>query len=94
MCTSGWQFTSALSWRETKLIMALRFRLQRIKVCIATGMLSTLDDVDDIIPLKQYTLIEQGSPKEDLCMIAFQPQGVSIWEGAEALHLQAEETKL
>nr|GEV36970.1 hypothetical protein [Tanacetum cinerariifolium] len=55
-----------------KLILALRFRLQRIK----------------------YTLIEQGGPKEDLCMIAFQPQGVSVWEGAEAIHLQAEETKL
>nr|GEY27955.1 pyrophosphatase [Tanacetum cinerariifolium] len=40
-----------------------------------------------------YTLIEQGGPKEDLCMIAFQPQGVSVWEGAEAIHLQAEETK-
>nr|GEY19706.1 reverse transcriptase domain-containing protein [Tanacetum cinerariifolium] len=25
---------------------------------------------------------------------AFQPQGVSVWEGAEAVHLQAEETKL
>nr|GEZ27817.1 hypothetical protein [Tanacetum cinerariifolium] len=41
-----------------------------------------------------YTLIEQGGPKEDLCMIAFQPQGVSVMEGAEAVHLQAEETKL
>nr|GEZ89563.1 ribonuclease H-like domain, reverse transcriptase, RNA-dependent DNA polymerase [Tanacetum cinerariifolium] len=39
-------------------------------------------------------LFEQGGPKEDLCMIDFQPQGVSIWEGAEAVHLQAEETKL
>nr|GEU84502.1 retrovirus-related Pol polyprotein from transposon TNT 1-94 [Tanacetum cinerariifolium] len=41
-----------------------------------------------------YILFEQGGPKEDLCMIAFQPQGVSIWEGAESVHLQAEETKL
>nr|GEX27941.1 hypothetical protein [Tanacetum cinerariifolium] len=41
-----------------------------------------------------YILIEQGSPKEDLCMIAFQPQRVSVWEGAEAVLLQAEETKL
>nr|GEZ84139.1 integrase, catalytic region, zinc finger, CCHC-type, peptidase aspartic, catalytic [Tanacetum cinerariifolium] len=41
-----------------------------------------------------YTLIEQGGPKEDLCMIAFQPQGVFVWEGAEVVHLQAEETKL
>nr|GFA18637.1 hypothetical protein [Tanacetum cinerariifolium] len=59
-----------------------------------TGMLSKLDEVDDIIPLKQYTLIEQGGSKEDLCMIAYQSQGVSVWEGAEAIHLQAEETKL
>nr|GEW82784.1 hypothetical protein [Tanacetum cinerariifolium] len=41
-----------------------------------------------------FTLFEQGGPKEDLCMIAFQPQGVFVWEGAEAVHLQAEETKL
>nr|GFB47409.1 hypothetical protein [Tanacetum cinerariifolium] len=27
-------------------------------------------------------------------MIAFQPQGVSVWEGVEAVHLQAGETKL
>nr|GEX36315.1 hypothetical protein [Tanacetum cinerariifolium] len=45
-------------------------------------------------PPDKYILIEQGSPKEDLCMIAFQPQGVSVWEGAEAVLLQAEETKL
>nr|GEU45795.1 integrase, catalytic region, zinc finger, CCHC-type, peptidase aspartic, catalytic [Tanacetum cinerariifolium] len=43
---------------------------------------------------QNFILIEQGGPKEDLCMIAFQPQGVSVWEGAEAVHLQAEETKL
>nr|GEZ28444.1 putative reverse transcriptase domain-containing protein [Tanacetum cinerariifolium] len=42
----------------------------------------------------RYILFEQGDPKEDLCMIAFQPQGVSVWEGAEVVHLQAEETKL
>nr|GEU37783.1 hypothetical protein [Tanacetum cinerariifolium] len=41
-----------------------------------------------------YILFEQGGPKEDLCMIAFYPQGVSVWERAEAVHLQAEETKL
>nr|GEW85487.1 hypothetical protein [Tanacetum cinerariifolium] len=41
-----------------------------------------------------YILFEQGGPKEDLCMIAFQPQGVSVWDGAEVVHLQAEETKL
>nr|GFB36947.1 hypothetical protein [Tanacetum cinerariifolium] len=41
-----------------------------------------------------YILFEQGGPKEDLFMIAFQPQGVSVWEGAEVVHLQAEETKL
>nr|GEW91247.1 retrotransposable element Tf2 [Tanacetum cinerariifolium] len=41
-----------------------------------------------------YILFEQGGPKEDLCMIAYQPQGVSVWEGAEAVLLQAEETKL
>nr|GEZ15406.1 hypothetical protein [Tanacetum cinerariifolium] len=41
-----------------------------------------------------FTLFEQGGPKEDLCMISFQPQGVSVWEGAEAVHLQAEEIKL
>nr|GEW82732.1 hypothetical protein [Tanacetum cinerariifolium] len=41
-----------------------------------------------------YILFEQGCPKEDLCIIAYQPQGVSVWEGAEAVHLQAEETKL
>nr|GEV52361.1 hypothetical protein [Tanacetum cinerariifolium] len=35
------EFTSTLSWRETKLILALRFQLQRIKVCIMTGMLSS-----------------------------------------------------
>nr|GEW46015.1 reverse transcriptase domain-containing protein [Tanacetum cinerariifolium] len=29
-----------------------------------------------ILPV--YTLIEQGGPKEDLCMIAFQPQGVIV----------------
>nr|GEV03580.1 hypothetical protein [Tanacetum cinerariifolium] len=41
-----------------------------------------------------YILIEQGGLKEDLCMIAFQPQGVSVWEGAEAVLLQAKEIKL
>nr|GEV78562.1 hypothetical protein [Tanacetum cinerariifolium] len=42
----------------------------------------------------EYILIEQEGPKEDLCMIAYQPQGVSVWEGAEAVYLQAKETKL
>nr|GEY41323.1 reverse transcriptase domain-containing protein [Tanacetum cinerariifolium] len=43
---------------------------------------------------KKYILFEQGGPKEDLCMKSYLPQGVSVWEGAEAVHLQAEETKL
>nr|GEV60200.1 hypothetical protein [Tanacetum cinerariifolium] len=43
---------------------------------------------------EEYILFEQGGPKEDLCMIAYQPQGVSVWEGAKAVDLQAEETKL
>nr|GEU96672.1 putative ribonuclease H-like domain-containing protein [Tanacetum cinerariifolium] len=47
-----------------------------------------------VLSLDQYIIFEQGGPKEDLCMIAYQPQGVSVWEGAEAIHLQAEETKL
>nr|GEX31253.1 hypothetical protein [Tanacetum cinerariifolium] len=41
-----------------------------------------------------YILIEQVGPKEDLCMNAYQPQEVSVWEGAEVVLLQAKETKL
>nr|GEX42649.1 hypothetical protein [Tanacetum cinerariifolium] len=45
-----------------------------------------------------YTFIEQGSPKEDLCMIAYLSQGVSVWEGAEEvqniIHIKAEWRKM
>nr|GEU43324.1 reverse transcriptase domain-containing protein [Tanacetum cinerariifolium] len=43
----------------------------------------------DIIPLKQYILNEKGGPKEDACIMSYQSQGVSVWEGAEVVHLQA-----
>nr|GEU63799.1 hypothetical protein [Tanacetum cinerariifolium] len=48
----------------------------------------------DTEPVPQYILIEQGGPYEDEYMNSYLPQGVSVWEGAEAVHLQAEETKL
>nr|GEV69681.1 hypothetical protein [Tanacetum cinerariifolium] len=44
----------------------------------------------DIIPLKQYILNEKRVPKEDECIMSIQSQGVSVWEGAEVVHLQAE----
>nr|GEV68578.1 hypothetical protein [Tanacetum cinerariifolium] len=61
---------------------------------IAWGSNSHLHFPEGRPKLILYTLIEQGGPKEDLCMIAYHPQGMSVWEGAEAVHLQAEETKL
>nr|GEV50354.1 hypothetical protein [Tanacetum cinerariifolium] len=39
---------------------------------------------------KMYILNEKGGPKEDECIMSYQSQGVSIWEGAEVVHLQAE----
>nr|GEU30882.1 copia protein [Tanacetum cinerariifolium] len=41
-----------------------------------------------------YILNEKGGPKEDECIMSYQSQGVSVWEGAEVVHLQAEEIKL
>nr|GEZ66346.1 reverse transcriptase domain-containing protein [Tanacetum cinerariifolium] len=37
----------------------------------------------------QYILNEKGGPKEDECIKSYQSQGVSVWEGAEVVHLQA-----
>nr|GEY26135.1 hypothetical protein [Tanacetum cinerariifolium] len=59
-------------------------------VCSKTGMLSMRDNVEDIIPLKQYILNEKGGPKEDLCIMYYQSQRVSVWEGVEVVHIQAE----
>nr|GEW49648.1 hypothetical protein [Tanacetum cinerariifolium] len=36
-----------------------------------------------------YILNEKGGPKEDECIMYYQSQGVSVWEGAEVGHLQA-----
>nr|GEV19957.1 ribonuclease H-like domain-containing protein [Tanacetum cinerariifolium] len=36
-----------------------------------------------------YILNEKGGPKEDECMMSYQSQGVSVWEGAEVVHLQS-----
>nr|GEY25716.1 hypothetical protein [Tanacetum cinerariifolium] len=36
-----------------------------------------------------YIFNEKGSPKEDECIMSYQSQGVSVWEGAEVIHLQA-----
>nr|GEX44483.1 hypothetical protein [Tanacetum cinerariifolium] len=55
-----------------------------------TGMLSSETMLKDIIPLKQYILNEKGGPKEDACIMSYQSQGVSVWEGAEVFHIQAE----
>nr|GEU66124.1 hypothetical protein [Tanacetum cinerariifolium] len=37
-----------------------------------------------------YILNEKGGPKEDECIMSYQSQGVSVWEGAKVIHLQAE----
>nr|GEU99152.1 hypothetical protein [Tanacetum cinerariifolium] len=37
-----------------------------------------------------YILNEKRGPKEDACIMSYQSQGVSVWEGAEVVHLQAE----
>nr|GFB78850.1 hypothetical protein [Tanacetum cinerariifolium] len=37
-----------------------------------------------------YILNEKGGPKEDECIMSYQSQGVSLWEGAEVVHLQLE----
>nr|GEU40286.1 hypothetical protein [Tanacetum cinerariifolium] len=37
----------------------------------------------------RYILNEKGGPKEDECIMSYQSQRVSIWEGAEVVHLQA-----
>nr|GFC41316.1 hypothetical protein [Tanacetum cinerariifolium] len=34
-------------------------------------------------------LNEKGGPKEDECIMSYQSQGLSVWEGAEVVHLQA-----
>nr|GEV40580.1 hypothetical protein [Tanacetum cinerariifolium] len=34
-------------------------------------------------------LNEKGGPKEDQCIMSYPSQGVSVWEGAEVVHLQA-----
>nr|GEV85057.1 hypothetical protein [Tanacetum cinerariifolium] len=36
-----------------------------------------------------YILNEKGGPKEDECIMSYQYQWVSVWEGAEVVHLQA-----
>nr|GEV56622.1 putative reverse transcriptase domain-containing protein [Tanacetum cinerariifolium] len=78
------------SKRESQSILVLQCRLRyRINVCSKTGMLSMSDNVEDIIPLKQYILNEKGGPKEDACIMSYQSQWVSVWEGAEVVHLQA-----
>nr|GEW47133.1 putative reverse transcriptase domain-containing protein [Tanacetum cinerariifolium] len=41
------------------------------------------------IPIVKYILNEKGGPKEDECIMSYQSQGVSVWEGAEVVHLQA-----
>nr|GEY20217.1 alpha/beta hydrolases superfamily protein [Tanacetum cinerariifolium] len=41
-----------------------------------------------------YILNEKGGPKDDECIMFYQSQGVSVWEGAKVVHLQAEEIKL
>nr|GEV69429.1 hypothetical protein [Tanacetum cinerariifolium] len=35
-----------------------------------------------------YILNEKGGLKEDACIMSYQSQGVSVWEGAEVVHLQ------
>nr|GEU73285.1 hypothetical protein [Tanacetum cinerariifolium] len=40
--------------------------------------------------IHEYILNEKGGPKEDECIMSYQSQGVSVWEGAEVVHLQAE----
>nr|GEW08840.1 reverse transcriptase domain-containing protein [Tanacetum cinerariifolium] len=37
----------------------------------------------------KYILNEKGGPKEDACIMSYQSQGVSVWEGAEVVYLQA-----
>nr|GEW45112.1 hypothetical protein [Tanacetum cinerariifolium] len=41
--------------------------------------------------LPKYILNEKGGPKEDECIMSYQSQGVSVWEGSEVVHLQDKE---
>nr|GEW75215.1 hypothetical protein [Tanacetum cinerariifolium] len=75
--------------KENSNIFSQGIELRGVAIHISTFLKG--DQIDSGVT---YILIEQGCPKEDLCMIAFQPPGVSVWEGAEAVHLQAEETKM
>nr|GEV89069.1 hypothetical protein [Tanacetum cinerariifolium] len=41
-----------------------------------------------------YILNEKGGPKEDESIMSYQSQRVSVWEGAEVVHLQAKRNKV
>nr|GEY90779.1 hypothetical protein [Tanacetum cinerariifolium] len=41
----------------------------------------------------EYILNEKGGLKEDVCIMSYQSQGVSVWEGAEVVHQQVEYSK-
>nr|GEU70252.1 hypothetical protein [Tanacetum cinerariifolium] len=43
----------------------------------------------DLVAWDRYILNKKGGLKEDECMMSYQSQGVSVWEGAEVVHLQA-----
>nr|GEY12556.1 putative zinc finger, CCHC-type [Tanacetum cinerariifolium] len=64
------------------------------KAIICAFILKMKGYFDRMESLNMYILIEQGGPKEDLRMKFYLPQEVSVWERAEVVRLQAEETKL
>nr|GEY04750.1 hypothetical protein [Tanacetum cinerariifolium] len=39
----------------------------------------------EMMLLSWYILNEKGGPKEDACIMSYQSQGVSVWEGAEVV---------
>nr|GEU36256.1 hypothetical protein [Tanacetum cinerariifolium] len=61
-------------------------------------LIAAAADLDEIKEVNANCILmanlqQASGPKEDLCKKSYLPQEVSVWEGAEAVHLQAEETK-
>nr|GEW58480.1 hypothetical protein [Tanacetum cinerariifolium] len=73
VCFSGHQFLSTKVIRDLFLVWVDQERI--VKRVLTSS--------------HRYILNEKGGPKEDECIMYYLSHGVSVWEGAEVVHLQA-----
>nr|GEU56697.1 putative ribonuclease H-like domain-containing protein [Tanacetum cinerariifolium] len=80
------QFWTTVAVKKVNDVIRLQALVDKKKVVVTEAMIrDVLASLFSEAGVIHYILNEKGVPKEDECIMSYQSQGVSVWEGAECM---------